>query len=72
MKKVIQFKYVPICDRSLQQLIERASNGEPVLDTGGQYGRGGHTPVASLDKIKGIAEKMEDQSGRIISQYDVT
>ena len=27
MKKMKQLKYVPVCDRSLQQLIKRANNG---------------------------------------------
>ncbi len=58
MKNMIQLKYVPVCDRSLQRMIERANNGR--------------IPVASLDEIKAIAEKMEDQSGRTISQDDVT
>ena len=32
---------------------------------------GGPPPVASLNEVKAIAEKMEDQSGCIPSQEDV-
>ncbi len=64
MKKMIQLKYLPVCHCSLQPLIERANDGEPVLDADWH--------VASLDEIKAIAENMEDQSGCIISQDQVS
>jgi hypothetical protein len=57
MKKMIQLKYVPICVCSLCHLIERANNGEPVLDT--NWMSVGCPPMASLNEIKAIAENIE-------------
>ncbi len=71
MRAMIKLKYVPVCLRSLRRLIERASIGEPVLDTNWLSSSGGCPPVASLNKVKAIAENMENQSGRIVSQEDV-
>jgi hypothetical protein len=67
MKKMIQLKYVPVCVCSLCCLIERATNGEPVLDTDWLSATGGRPPVASLNEIMAIAEKLEDQTGCIMS-----
>ncbi len=71
MRVMIKLKYVPVCLCSLHRLIERASIGESILDTGWLSSSGGRTPVASLNKVKAIAENMENQSGRIVSQEDV-
>ena len=71
MRARIKLKYVPVCLCSLHCLVERANNGEPVLDTDLISASRGHLPIASLNEVKVIAEKMEDQSGRIVSQEDV-
>jgi hypothetical protein len=47
-----------------------ARNGKPVLDT--DWTSVGHPPLATINEIKLIAENMEYQSGRTISQLDVT
>jgi hypothetical protein len=70
MKKFIKLKYVPVCVRSLRQLVEIATNGKPVLDT--DWTSVGRPPLATINEIQSIAENMEYQSGRTISQDDVT
>ncbi len=71
MRAMIKLKYVPVCLCSLRRLIERASIGEPVLDTDWLSISGGRPPMASLNEVKAFAENMENQSGRIVSQEDV-
>jgi hypothetical protein len=70
MKKIIQLKSVPVCVRSLRQLVEMAMNGKPVLDT--DWTGAGRPPLATIDEIKSIAENMEYQSGRTILPDDVS
>ncbi len=60
IKKMTQLKYVPVCVCSLCPLPERANNGELVLDT--NWMSVGCPLVASLNKIKAIADNMEGQS----------
>ncbi len=59
---------------ALQSIMYCRSNtkyGELILDTDWLSASGGRPPVASLNEVKAIAENMEYQSGRIMSQDDV-
>ncbi len=70
IRKMIELKYVPVCDQTLCWLFDRAHNGKSILDTNRLSASGGCPPIASLDELTAITEKMEEQSGRITSKED--